>query len=128
MDLKHAAAMMQRELLEKQRELRAQDGFRERLRSFARQLADAEDLPEPAMRAVVRGVRAELVALGQPESSDDAGCDAAPAVLLLLLLLLLLLSAAPSALVARSRHTTSPHSVRSPVSACRPSRPGVAAA
>ena len=66
--------MMQRELLEKQGELRAQDGFRERLRSFARQLADAEDLPEPAMRAVVRGVRIELVALGQPESSDDATC------------------------------------------------------
>ena len=49
--------MMQRELLEKQGELRAQDGFRERLRSFARQLADAEDLPEPAMRAVVRTER-----------------------------------------------------------------------
>jgi hypothetical protein len=71
-DFKNAAAMAQRELLEKQGELVAQDGLRERLRSFARQLAEAEKLPEPAMRAVVRGVRDELTALGQPPNSGDA--------------------------------------------------------
>ena len=72
-DLQHAAAMAQQQLLqEKQGEVRAQEGFRERLRSFARQLTDAESLPESAMRAVVRAVRAELAALGQPASRDDA--------------------------------------------------------
>ena len=62
-DLQHAAAMAQQELLEKQGHARAQEGFRERLRSFARQLADAESLPEPAMRVVVPG----LCSTAEPE-------------------------------------------------------------
>ena len=37
-----------------------QVGVRERLRSFARQLEDAESMPEAALRAVVREVRGEL--------------------------------------------------------------------
>ena len=62
-DLEHAALFLQGELLAKQGEERAQVGMRERLRSFARQLEDAESLPEVAMRAVVREVRDEFSGL-----------------------------------------------------------------
>ena len=48
------------ELLPKQGEARAQAGMREQLRNCAWALEDAEDLPEPAMRAVVREVRGKL--------------------------------------------------------------------
>ena len=62
-DLEHAAVFLQGELLSKQDEARAQVGMRERLRSFARQLEDAEGMPEAAMRTVVREVRGGLAFL-----------------------------------------------------------------
>ena len=58
--LEHAAELLQGEL---QGVARAQVGMRERLRSFARQLEDAEGMPEAAMRTVVREVRGGLAFL-----------------------------------------------------------------
>ncbi|MEC8038242.1 MAG: hypothetical protein VX152_08090, partial [Pseudomonadota bacterium] len=55
---------------------RPQAGSRERLRSFARDLAAAEELPEAALRAVVRQVRTELAALGaeaQTAAAEERG-------------------------------------------------------
>ena len=47
-------------------------GVRKRLGSCAEQLAGADALPEAALRAVVREVRAELVALGLPRDDNTA--------------------------------------------------------
>ena len=47
-------------------------GVRKRLGNCAEQLAGADALPEAALRAVVREVRAELVALGLPRDDNTA--------------------------------------------------------
>ena len=47
-------------------------GVRKRLGKCAEQLAGADALPEAALRAVVREVRAELVALGLPRDDNTA--------------------------------------------------------
>ena len=74
-DLELSAVILQGELLAKQGEAHAQTGereqMRERLRSFARRLEDAESLSDASIRGAVREVRRELAALGAASTAGE---------------------------------------------------------
>eukprot|EP00404_Azadinium_spinosum_P007093 CAMPEP_0180443608 /NCGR_PEP_ID=MMETSP1036_2-20121128/14765_1 /TAXON_ID=632150 /ORGANISM="Azadinium spinosum, Strain 3D9" /LENGTH=413 /DNA_ID=CAMNT_0022449931 /DNA_START=140 /DNA_END=1377 /DNA_ORIENTATION=- len=75
-----AAAIVQRELLEKQQELATLPRMCERFGKVARRLKEFEDYPEPELRASVSALREEIAAMASGPVSRPAEAEAEPSV------------------------------------------------